>query len=307
MIQRPTAYLPHLWLSKIRSIEDLWKRAKIAIYGDKNFKPEEEVKIDKKMQIINLAYELAKQKFEWKIRKISQERYFEHLRETANIIIDWELWEDIDEYQIVLALLHDIIEDTNMDFESLSKALSDQHSTKFAKKIAHWVVDLSKKDWHEYIILSEEQDFVKFYEDGSAIYEEDDLFWKDKKSSQDHKKYQDIKKKAKTLRDHDYNCRLWEIKDDRTLKVKFADRIHNLRTQWDPDNIEQVKKKIRETKMVYLPLAEKRNQKAYEIMLQEIETLEEKLWNSVQVTWVIDRTKSWSQLALAQLNIDTYW
>jgi (p)ppGpp synthase/HD superfamily hydrolase len=61
------------------------------------------------------------------------------------------------------------------------------------------------------------------------------------------------------------------------LDVKFADRIHNLSTQWDPNNLEQVRKKITETKNFFLGIAQETNKEAYEQIKRLILTLELRL------------------------------
>jgi hypothetical protein len=61
-----------------------------------------------------------------------------------------------------------------------------------------------------------------------------------------------------------------------TLDVKFADRIHNLKTQWNPDNIKKVLRKIKETKKYILPIAKETNPEAYKLLCEEIEKLEKK-------------------------------
>jgi (p)ppGpp synthase/HD superfamily hydrolase len=61
------------------------------------------------------------------------------------------------------------------------------------------------------------------------------------------------------------------------LDVKFADRIHNLTTQWDPNNLEQVKKKLEETKKYFYKIAQEINITAFNKMKKAILTLEIKL------------------------------
>ncbi|MFZ5341295.1 MAG: hypothetical protein ACOZBL_01665 [Patescibacteria group bacterium] len=62
------------------------------------------------------------------------------------------------------------------------------------------------------------------------------------------------------------------IEDDDILDVKFADRIHNLRTLY-PLSKESIIKKIQETEIYFLHVAKKRNPTAYNIMIYEIEKL----------------------------------
>jgi hypothetical protein len=48
------------------------------------------------------------------------------------------------------------------------------------------------------------------------------------------------------------------------LDVKFADRIHNLSTQWDPNDLDQVKKKVEETEKYFLEISKETNKVAYD-------------------------------------------
>gem|GEM_PF-2537286 len=61
------------------------------------------------------------------------------------------------------------------------------------------------------------------------------------------------------------------------LYVKFADRIHNLSTQWDPNNIQQVIKKVNETKQYFLNIAKAINKDAYDAIQTLILQLEIRL------------------------------
>jgi (p)ppGpp synthase/HD superfamily hydrolase len=65
-----------------------------------------------------------------------------------------------------------------------------------------------------------------------------------------------------------------------TLDVKFADRIHNLSTQWDPNDLETVRRKIEETKKYFLSIAKEISKEAFEKLKNEILILEIKLNNT---------------------------
>lgn len=254
------------------------------------------------MQIINIAYELAKLKFEWKNRKISQEWYFEHLRETAYILIESWISENVSIYQVVVALLHDVIEDTNMTYDGLVEALSNSISTESAEKIATWIKGLTKNNWHKYILSKDDTTFVKYYEQSF------NKKWKDTQSlfdltpitKEEKERYKKIKLWSKILRNIDYAQKISQL-DDETLEIKFSDRLHNLRTQWDPNNIKQVYKKVKETKLIYLPLAKRRNTTAYTLLVKEIKKLEKKLWYNVDIETQIDNTKTWTQIAIENI------
>jgi len=57
--------------------------------------------------------------------------------------------------------------------------------------------------------------------------------------------------------------------DQDTLDVKFADRIHNLRTM-KTQNKNQINKKVSETLKYFIPLAKQRNRVSYNLMMVEI-------------------------------------
>jgi (p)ppGpp synthase/HD superfamily hydrolase len=64
------------------------------------------------------------------------------------------------------------------------------------------------------------------------------------------------------------------------LDVKFADRIHNLTTEWDPNNLEKVKRKLEETKKYFLNIAKEVNQVAYDKIQSLVLVLEIRLHNA---------------------------
>lgn len=70
-----------------------------------------------------------------------------------------------------------------------------------------------------------------------------------------------------------------------TLDVKFADRIHNLSTQWDPNDLETVRRKIEETKKYFLSIAKEISKEAFEKLKNEILILEIKLNNTSWKVW----------------------
>lgn len=273
-----------------RWVSILWKKVHDRIFGAWNKSEETRKKINKKMQVINVAYNLAKLKFEWKFRDISNEWYFEHLRETANILIESWISKNVTIYQVVVALLHDVIEDTNMTYYWLVQSLSNNISIEFAEKIATWIQGLTKNNWHDYIPSFLDKDFVKWYENVKQESKEYDLIWDEKVSEEKINKYEQIKQKAKEERDKDYLKQL-EWLDDETLEVKFSDRLHNLRTQWDPNDKKKVIKKVKETKLYYLPLAKKRNTTAYNLINKEVKKLEAQLGFSVEIETQLNITK----------------
>ncbi len=290
--------------SKKRNIEELWLSAYEAIYDephDLNHKDKKERAAE--MQCINVAYAIAKEKFQWKNRD-DWDRYFEHLREVTKIIINKEINDDVSIFQVLVALLHDIIEDTDIDADALEKMLSVKiwwvRWDNFPKRVATAVQELSKSDWKSYILSPQDLNLVQTVE---WIKERKilPLEWrrntKIELSKKIHQRYSSIEENAKDLRNHDFFSNMVNLEDD-VLNVKFADRIHNLRTQWDPSNKQKVIKKIKETKTYFLPIAKERNMKAYRILNIEIVKLEKQLWYSVEIEGCIDYTKKWAEIAL---------
>ena len=203
--------------------------------------------IKKEMQKLNTAYELVKLIFQEKYRDW-WERYFIHLKETAYIVLN-EL-PNPNLKKIVIAILHDIIEDSSIDKNILSKI--------FWYEIANSVHNISKKNIEEYL----------FHLDKEEIFEYLSLEENNNLNSTQLKKFNEIKNKIKIIRNNDYFWNLDNLDDD-TLDVKFSDRIHNLRTIY-PWSIEEIEKKLNETKKYFLHIAKIRNPKAYELLSIEI-------------------------------------
>jgi (p)ppGpp synthase/HD superfamily hydrolase len=72
--------------------------------------------------------------------------------------------------------------------------------------------------------------------------------------------------------------------------VKFADRIHNLSTQWDENNLEKVERKLEETKKYFLDISSRINIPAYRKIKTLILELEIKLANfSKKTNKILDK------------------
>ncbi len=99
---------------------------------------------------LKFAYALGKWKFQ-EVYRNDWDRYLEHLRETALILLREKKGVSFDE--ILIALLHDIIEDTDMDFRSI-KFL-------FWEKIALGVFLISKKSPLDYILKDDKENYEK--------------------------------------------------------------------------------------------------------------------------------------------------
>jgi hypothetical protein len=62
-----------------------------------------------------------------------------------------------------------------------------------------------------------------------------------------------------------------------TLDVKFADRIHNIFTQWNSNDLEKVRKKMIKTNKFFLTITQETNTKAYKQIKRLILALELRL------------------------------
>ncbi len=201
------------------------------------------------------AYSIMKQKFHWieresKDESWQNERYFNHIQEVMRICLEEIPNPNLE--KLLIALLHDSIEDiSNFDYEVI-KAL-------YWKYVAEWVEHLSKKEWKRF--LSEEESRIL------------------KNLDTDSEKYQNIVSMAKQRRNKEYFENMESIEQDDYLDVKFADRIHNLRTLDECDN-EKIRRKIEETRKYFLKPAWERNPTAYYKILEEIERLKNTIKNS---------------------------
>lgn len=85
------------------------------------------------MQLFNQAYALWKYKFQ-NVYRDSWENYFEHLRSVTKIVLEMN---NPNYEQVMIAILHDIWEDSDINFKNLSDL--------FWNAIALWVIAISKK------------------------------------------------------------------------------------------------------------------------------------------------------------------
>lgn len=233
--------------------KDLIKNIKKYIYKD-NLKNISIDQISHDVIKIISAYNKMVEAFKWKYRKISWERYFEHLREVANIVLKMPN-PSID--KIVAALYHDSIEDLEeYNFEVVKNET-------WSEIIALKVEILSKKHWKTY---SDDENLWK-------ALRNKDYFWK-------LKSVQEMENHIKNLAE----LKWLKLNEEEIIEItinifhiKFADRIHNLKTQWNPEDIKSVKIKIRETKKYFLTIAKTINPSIHIEMLWEIIKLETEL------------------------------
>jgi len=273
--------------SRKRNIEILYWAAERKIYTENNI--EKDITVRRTLQRINLAYAMMKQEFEDKYRE-SWERYFDHLKEVALIIIN-ELDKPNVE-KVLIAILHDSIEDVELTFEEIRRF--------FWVRVAVWVQAISKMPWEYYLSEDEKNNFEGFkiienwkYKE-SIWYKDFEKIWK-KRRNEDYfwhlKSFEKMKEHIKSIIVKKYNItfelftkeqleifntKLDEITQN-ALDVKFADRIHNLRTQWNPNNIEKVEKKVEETEIFFMDIAKIKNPKAYKELKRLTEDLRKKV------------------------------
>lgn len=237
----------------------------------------------KAMLKFNTAYHMMKQVFSWKERKGkdeygNSERFFEHLKWTMEIIIRELPNPSIN--KIIMALLHDFVEDIPwVTFEMLEHV--------FSKEIADGVKELTKKDWKNFI-WEENKQWLENFEKWKSE-KELNKFEKARISDlsnfenysdfelEEITKYKHLRINSKKLRNKKYFLNLEQFSTD-ALYVKFADRIHNLRTiKWMSNT--HIAKKIVETERYFLKptLSEKLSTnglcKAFDIIKKEIDDL----------------------------------
>lgn len=143
---------------KARDIEDFYDECYENFFEEKvqNWEIIEK-KARKRLDTIKLAYWLAKWKFEG-INRRTWERYFEHLRDVAQILLDNSANPSFDD--IIAAMLHDIVEDTNISLNTL-KAL-------FWEKIALTVSLVTKKSEYYFAEKSENAEVEETVKDNIA-------------------------------------------------------------------------------------------------------------------------------------------
>lgn len=206
-------------------------------------------------------YYLMKDKFA-QVERSSGERYFEHLREVVNNVLALP---NPTSQKVLIAIAHDSIEDTNKTFEWLAED--------YSVEVALAVEAISKESWEKYIdetIIDEDKRKKDAKNKRNETY-----FWH---LQSFHAFKEHINQIAKSKWLELTEEKLIEITRN-ALDVKFADRIHNLSTQWDPNDLEQVRKKVDETKIYFLHIAKETNIEAYNKIQSLILVLEIRLSN----------------------------
>ena len=173
-----------------------------------------EIFSESEQQDICFAYQLAKAAHRGQLRA-NNTRYFEHIRAVTNILLDECKIQDPD--IIKAALLHDSMEDSSI-FGNPIKTSYTEWATIAEERLA---LNFGRETAGMVVDLTRPQvDGIEFH------------------SRQETKEF--------------YHAKL-AAASPKTLLVKMADRLHNLRTQSDTSP-QQQKKKVAETRDVYLPI-----------------------------------------------------
>jgi len=191
---------------------------------------------------IKIAYQIAKNAHKWQMRS-NWKKLFEHLERVWRLILD--IFPNPSANEIIIAILHDILEDTDIKYETLKNI--------FWEFIADTVFSLSKKNLASYVEKLNENEKKSFEEYLRSIwkitlYKE----WNYKeleKVIRKSKKIAKIKNKLVKIRNKEFFSNIEKL-NDTGLKVKFCDRIDNLRnTKWC--EIWLIKRKIKETEKFF--------------------------------------------------------
>jgi len=284
-------------VQKPRHINIFYKKARKNLFWNSNLNKKE---ITKQMQSINAVYEYVKELFK-EVYRENDERYFIHLRETAYIILNEFPNPTIEKLKV--AFLHDVIEDTKVTFNTIKEsfwnktALSVQAITKcnildFLKQ-EH--IDKMKKNW----ILDEKGNLQKKYKKIQLEYlpindikEEDNyllrlyLEAKEKRNNEYFSRFESFNSLKNYIRNFAIESWINNLEEDElneitqnAFDVKYADRIHNIRTQWNPNDFNKIERKIFETNNFFLKKDKNINPTAHEILWKEYVLLENNLIN----------------------------
>lgn len=165
--------------------------------------------------LIKRAYEFADEVHAGQTR-LSGEPYINHPLQTAGILAELQM----DTKSIAAALLHDVVEDTNVQSEQIAKL--------FSKEIADLVEGVTK---------------LKLADFEPRAVEPADQEGKKKRHAESRRSAENLRKIFLAM-----------ARDFRVMVIKLADRLHNMRTlsALPP---ERQKRVATETLMIYAPLA----------------------------------------------------
>jgi (p)ppGpp synthase/HD superfamily hydrolase len=213
-----------------------------------------------------------------KIYRSTWERYFEHLREVTNNVLDLP---NPSLKKVLIALMHDALEDIKeewVDFNYLSTQSNIEGNIN-GKHILLSVEAISKQSWQDY--LEEWEEETKENEKNAKALRNQDYFGH-MTSFESMKQYIFELAEKRGIEISDEECT--QITQN-ALDVKFADRIHNLSTQWNPKDIPTVQRKLEETKTYFLPIAQETNLEAYKklnTLVLELEIRIHDAWGKVK-------------------------
>lgn len=222
------------------------------------------------------AYTVMKDQFA-EIMRDDWERYFEHLRAVTNIVLDFI--PNPNREKVLIALLHDAIEDIpEFDFKVI-KAL-------YWPKIAIAVQAVSKNNWKDYLNDNELSLLNNLDTENQERIIEIEKIWKERRNKEYFGHIDSIESMIEHVKDIIFeNWIGWLTEEEiveiakNAIDVKLADRIHNLSTQWDENNVEKTIRKIKETKDYFLKIAKETNSTAFDMIKSLILDLETKVEN----------------------------
>lgn len=204
---------------------DILYNTTFQILSRTEFKGKNTNEITAEMGQLKMAYEQAKQLFRGEFRRDGK-RYFEHLRSVTDIVLK-ELPHPTLK-KVIVAMLHDMLEDTEVDFETLKNL--------FGEEIAIAVDLLTKKSIDHYLPDGEEKTYVQ-----SLNAEEKESY------------YQQHKERLNPIKEAGYYNRLFDSRNDLAISVKVADRMHNLRDMLGASSSKKIQEYINETSQYIIP------------------------------------------------------
>lgn len=272
----------------LRSMEKYSDEILKKIYYRKGF-TKADPKVVKDRYRFDQAYSLMRLLMENMTRENGKKR-FDHLKGTMEVVLKLD---NPNMDRILIALLHDIQEDLPEYADVVRKVFGDY--------VAKGVDELSKKDWVEYLTEEEKQACMPLLNEKKMILHEafnamvskhpDSAFTAvDKADEKELKNYMNTEQRtlydmiemkikpfmdlAKPRRNEDYFGDMDKLNDD-YLTVKLADRIHNLGDMDGGVKREKVIRKVKETEDYFLHVAQKRNKKAYDLLVEQIAILKD--------------------------------